>query len=142
MPNLVVDSSVAVKWFIVEPHSAEARRILDDYQNGALSFLAPDLIYAEFGNVIWKKHLFQGLAAVDAQNIITTFRALRFTITPAEFLLENAYNVAVMHRQTVYDSLYLALSLRENCQLVTADEMFVKAVGATFPNLVGLANWL
>ena len=33
MDNLVVDSGVAVKWFAVEPYSAEARRILDAYQN-------------------------------------------------------------------------------------------------------------
>lgn len=39
MDILVVDSSVAVKWFVVEPYSSEARRILDGYQNGILSFL-------------------------------------------------------------------------------------------------------
>ena len=57
MDILVIDSSVAVKWFVVEPYSTEARRILDAYQNGTLSFLAPDLINAEFGNIIWKKHI-------------------------------------------------------------------------------------
>ena len=31
MSQLVVDSSVTVKWFVVEPYSAEARRILTDY---------------------------------------------------------------------------------------------------------------
>lgn len=32
MTKLVVDASVAIKWFIPEPLSVEARRILDDYQ--------------------------------------------------------------------------------------------------------------
>lgn len=41
MTNLVVDASVAIKWFIPEPLSVEARRILDDYQAGSLSLLAP-----------------------------------------------------------------------------------------------------
>ena len=31
MSHLVVDSSVVIKWFVVEPHAAEARRILTDY---------------------------------------------------------------------------------------------------------------
>jgi predicted nucleic acid-binding protein len=88
MPSLVVDSSVAVKWFVVEPYAAEAQRILDGYQNNALSFLAPDLINAEFGNIIWKKHLFQGLDAADAQNIMDAFSALQFTIIPTATLLE------------------------------------------------------
>jgi predicted nucleic acid-binding protein len=141
MADLVVDSSVAVKWFVVEPYSAEARRILNDYQNGTISFLAPDLINAEFGNVIWKKQVLQGLDAADAQDIINKFRALHFTLTSIAALLNDAYKIAVKHRRTVYDSLYLALSLREGCQYVTADEKFVNAVSASFPNIIWLANW-
>lgn len=141
MANLVIDSSVAVKWFVAEPHSAEARRILDDYQKGTISFLAPDLINAEFGNVIWKKQMFQGLDTADAQDIINKFRALHFTLTSTASLLDDAYKIAVTHRRTVYDSLYLALSLRAGCQYVTADEKFVNAVRALFSNLVWLANW-
>jgi predicted nucleic acid-binding protein len=141
MDNLVIDSSVAVKWFVVEPYSTEARRILDDYQNGLLSFLAPDLNKAEFGNIIWKKHLFQGLAASDAQDILDRFQQLRFTFTPTAELLEDAYKIAVTHRRTVYDALYLALGVREGCQVVTADEKLVNAVGTAFPNLIWIANW-
>jgi predicted nucleic acid-binding protein len=141
MANLVVDSGVAVKWFVVEPHSTEARRVLDGYQSGTLSFLAPDLINAEFGNIIWKKHLFQGLDADDAQDIINSFRALQFVFTPSASLLDDAFKIAAAHRRTVYDALYLALRVRENCQFVTADEKLVNAVGPSFPNLIWLANW-
>src|ERR1051326_5464960 len=90
MDDLVVDSSVAVKWFVVEPYSTEARRILDAYQNGALSFLAPDLINAEFGNIVWKKHLFQGLDASDAQDILDRFRQVHFKLTLTADLLERS----------------------------------------------------
>ncbi len=141
MDNLVVDSSVAVKWFVVESYSTEARLILDAYQNGELSLLAPDLINAEFGNIIWKKHIFQGLAVSDAQHILDKFRQLQFTFTPTAELLEEAYKLAVAHRRTVYDAIYLALSVRENCQFVTADEKLVNAIGAAFPNIIWLANW-
>ncbi|MFQ6115590.1 MAG: type II toxin-antitoxin system VapC family toxin [bacterium] len=51
MGKIVVDSSVAIKWFVVEPFSAEARCILDGYQTGALALYAPDLINAEIGNI-------------------------------------------------------------------------------------------
>jgi predicted nucleic acid-binding protein len=69
MANLVVDASVAIKWFVAEPLSIEARRILDDYQAGTLSLVAPDLINAEFGNIVWKKRIFQGLGADDASSM-------------------------------------------------------------------------
>jgi len=141
MPQLVIDSSVAVKWFIVEPYSTEALKILDQYRNGSVSFLAPDLLNAEFGNIIWKKHVFHGLAAPDAQSIVDEFRALPFAFVPTATLLDDAYKLAVKHHRTVYDSLYLALSLREGCQFVTADEKFVNAIGSSFPGIVWIANW-
>lgn len=55
MEKVVIDSSVAIKWFVVEPYSADARRLLYGYQLGELEFLAPDLINAEIGNIVWKK---------------------------------------------------------------------------------------
>ena len=101
MSQLVVDSSVVVKWFVVEPYSTEARRILNDYQAGVLTLLAPDLLYAEVGNIIWKKHIFQGMTAVDAQLVIDTFRTMTFVQTSTAALLDSAYRLAVIHRRTV-----------------------------------------
>jgi predicted nucleic acid-binding protein len=91
MTKLVVDASVAIKWFIPEPLSVEARRILDDYQAGTLSLLAPDLINAEVGNIVWKKQTFQGLGAADARTVIDEFRKLAIVVTPTRDLLEDAY---------------------------------------------------
>ena len=141
MTSLVIDSSVAIKWFVREPYSTEACRILDQYRIGALTMLAPDLINAEFGNVVWKKHLHQGLAAADAQSVIDEFRKLEFVWTPTSILLEQAYNLAVTHKRTVYDCLYVALSLRENCQFVTADERLKNALNSSTPNVRWLGDW-
>lgn len=137
----VVDSGVAVKWFVSEPHQEKAQQILLARRNGTLNLLAPDLIHAEFGNVMWKKQMFQSLDAADAQTALATFRGIPLTITPAADLLDEAYRLAVAHRRSVYDMVYLALSLRANCRFVTADEKLVNAVGQDFPDLVWLPNW-
>jgi predicted nucleic acid-binding protein len=142
MSNLVIDSGVTIKWFVIEPYEAEADRILQDYRHGRLSLLAPDFIYAEFGNVIWKKRMFQGLSPADAEQIIEDFLTqITFSLTSTAALLEDAYQLAVTHKRAVYDMLYLALSLRAGCQFVTADERLVNAIGSSFPNIVWLANW-
>jgi predicted nucleic acid-binding protein len=141
MDDLVADSSVAVKWFVVEPDSTEARRILTEYQAGSLAVLAPDLIYVEVGNIIWKKQRFHGLQAADARLIIQTFQTLPLKLTSSADLLEEAYELAVAHERTVYDCVYLALSLREKCPFVTADEKLVNALSPAFPNVVPLAQW-
>jgi len=70
MANVVVDSSVVIKWFVVEPYSDEARKILDGYKAGDINLLAPDLIISEVGNIVWKKHRIQDLSVEDAQEII------------------------------------------------------------------------
>ncbi len=141
MIDLVVDSSVAIKWFVPESLSAEADQILLAHDQGSLTFLAPEVIYAEFGNIVWKKHLFQGLPANDAELALANFQQLNFAVTSNAALLDDAYRLAVTYKRTVYDSLYLALSLRIGCRFVTADERLVNAVGATFSNVIWLANW-
>jgi predicted nucleic acid-binding protein len=48
---LIVDASVAIKWFIDEPGSDVARRLWRDEPD----LLAPDLIVAQVCNAAWRK---------------------------------------------------------------------------------------
>lgn len=141
MTKIVVDTSVAVKWFVAEQHSVEASRVLNQYQDGSVTFLAPDLLVAEFYNVIGKKQSRGLLSESEAQNIIASFRLIDFTLFPTLDLLDDAFKLATTYRRSVYDCLFMALSTRESCQRVTADEKVVNAVGSSFPNLVWLPNW-
>jgi predicted nucleic acid-binding protein len=141
MAKLVIDSSVVVEWFVLEPNSAEAHRIRTSYQTGALALLAPDLLSIELGNVLWKKHLFQGLALADAEQYLTGFPKFNIPLVSSIGLLDDAFRLAVSHRRSVYDALYVELSVRENCQFVTADKKLVNALGSAFPNIVSLARW-
>jgi predicted nucleic acid-binding protein len=141
MTKLVVDASVAIKWFVPEPLSVEARRILDDYQAGTLSLLAPDLINAEVGNIVWKKQTFHGLSPDDAGTILDEFRKLSIAVTQTGDLLADAYGLAVTLRRSVYDSLYLALSIREDCPFLTADEKLANAVSSSLSTVLWLPNW-
>jgi predicted nucleic acid-binding protein len=122
MAKVVVDSSVAIKWFVAEPHSDEARLVLDAYRAGMLDLIAPDLIHAEVGNIAWKLHAIKGMVAADAQSIVDAFQALPLGLTSTAILLTDAYRLAVAHKRSVYDALYVALCLREQCPFVTADE--------------------
>jgi predicted nucleic acid-binding protein len=141
MDKIVVDSSVVIKWFVPEPLSAESRRVLDGYQSGSFTLIAPDLLAAEIGNIVWKKYRFQGLAKADAEQIITSFREVDIEFTPAAELLSEALRIAMIHERTVYDSLYIALSERENCDYITADKRLVNEMSKSFPKTVWIANW-
>jgi len=120
MKKLVVDASVAVKWFVPEIHSAAAARLLDP----ELIISAPDLIGPEFGNTIWKKVRRQEITSDEATEILAAFTALDVEIYPSSILLNSAFALALALDRTVYDSLYLALAIAQDCALVTADQRF------------------
>ena len=49
--TLVIDASVACKWFFNEPLSAEARRLAAS----DATFVAPDMILVECANAAWRR---------------------------------------------------------------------------------------
>lgn len=72
MIRCVVDVTVAVKWFVPESHAISANRLL--YED--FDLFAPDLIFLEFGNVLWKKWCRGEITAASAYGIIEDFRHL------------------------------------------------------------------
>ena len=124
MKPLVVDASVAAKWFLPEPDAAAALRLLD----GRHRLAAPDLIHAEFGNVVWKLHARRVLDANEAADMVEHFLSLPLEIHDSTYLLAPALQIAITTHRTVYDSLYLALAVELGGTVVTADERWVNAL--------------
>jgi len=122
--SLVVDASVAVKWFVPEVHGIAAQRLIDPRHQ----LFAPDLLWPEFGNILWKKQLRRQISPQAARRILIDFRSYRVGIFPSEPLVVAALEIAQRIGRTVYDSLYLALAERLRCRVVTADEKLFNAV--------------
>jgi predicted nucleic acid-binding protein len=124
MKRVVVDASVAVKWFVPEVHSELAARLLE----ADLIVSAPDLIGPELGNTLWKKVRRKEITPREATEILRTFPTLGVELYPSSTLLSSAFELAVALDRTVYDSVYLALSIALDGVLVTADRKFHAAV--------------
>ena len=135
MIELVIDSCVVIKWFVDEPGTREARDIFEAYLNGNLQLLSPDLIYAEIGNVLWKKFHRMLLAKSSVNRALTEFQQVNLFTTIGADLLDDAVELALNHNQSVYDCLYVALSRRESCPLVTADERLIHKFNGTLPGV-------
>ncbi|GAB4499203.1 MAG: type II toxin-antitoxin system VapC family toxin [Anaerolineales bacterium] len=139
--NLVIDSSVVIKWFMDEPLMEQARDILYAYQNNLVNLFAPDLLIAEVGNILWKKHRFHGLEVAETIQILGLLQQFEIEYVPSYELIHEALQIAVQHQRTVYDALYLALSQSKLCMYVTADQKFVNGVQNVFKNVISLADW-
>ena len=127
MTTLVVDASVAAKWFLPEVHSDDALRLLDTPSR----LLVPDLLYPEVGNTLWKRAGKKELSMEQAVEIIGALEALPLTQFPTRPLMAAAIDIACRTGRTVYDSVYLALAAHHDCRLVTADRRFINALRKT-----------
>jgi predicted nucleic acid-binding protein len=126
--TLVVDASIAVKWYVPESGSRAAAELLD----GGDVLVAPDLLPAELGNVLWRKVRRAELTADEAAEIAAAF----VTHCPVRLrssapLLGAALDVALRFDRTVYDTLYLALAVAEDGRLATVDERLCNALQGT-----------
>ena len=124
MKRWVVDASVVAAAFFQE-HDAEPARTL--LRSGA-ELLAPDLVYAEFGNVIWKRRRCGEINDQEAAGLLADCLRLPLQITVSRELAAPALELAVRTGRTVYDCLYLALAIRSKAVLVTGDRRLVNAL--------------
>ena len=136
MTTCVVDANVAAKWLL--PAAGEglldqANHLITLHVRRDLQLLAPDLIEAEIGNVLWKAVRRSRISQAEAENSLRRFIALAIQVIPTSDLLSQALQIAMACDRSFYDSLYVALALATKTELITADERLVNALGSRFP---------
>lgn len=122
MIGWVIDASVAVKWFIREERSTEAVRFLKRRDR----FSAPDLLFPEVANVVWKKVVRREISPLQGEDIVRALVRAPIVIHSSAPLLDFAFRLAAEVKATVYDSLYVSLAIAERSTLVTADRRLLR----------------
>ena len=121
--TLVIDASIAAKWFVAEDGREQALQVLD-----LPGRQAPDLIVAEVANVVWKKAVRGQVTDAQARAICAALPRYFETLHPSEALVESAIGIGLALRHPVYDCLYLACAMRLGTRLVTAHQRLIAAV--------------
>ncbi len=129
--NRVIDASVLVKFFIPEILSEKAEELNARSMEGDLRLLAPDLIFAEVGNILWKKHRMKELIRSEAEEIVDAIVTLPLEIEKSKALLPFAVDLGLAYGITVYDAIYVSLAKVHETILVTADKKLVEIMGKT-----------
>lgn len=131
--TIVVDASVAVKWFVREDLHERAVRLLDFVDD----LEAPELIVAEVGNIVWKKSVRGQLGQMQARTIVTLMPRCIPVFHPLAMLAEQAVDIAFALNHPVYDCLYVACAKTVKGVLVTADNGLCRSVRDTeFTSLI------
>ena len=134
MPSFdcVVDASVGIKLFLIEPLSERADDLFAHLNDDPPARLyVPDLFFIECANILWKYARRFGYAAeAAAQDVADLVRLPLQTVSMAA-LAEDALALAVQYGSSAYDAAYVALAQRTTLPLVTADEALVRRFDAT-----------
>jgi predicted nucleic acid-binding protein len=124
--KLILDASIAVKWFLSEPDSPAAIKLQEDFHRGIHQLLAPDILPVEVTHALTRAErrgvLFPGETSGLLPELLLNGPGLYSYLD----LLPRAVEISSMARIGVYDCLYVALAEKERCELVTADEKLIK----------------
>lgn len=138
--NLVIDASVLIKFYIPEILFDRAQSLLDSVQQGEVSLLAPDLVYSEAGNILWKKHHLKELTRSEVGEISDALLILPINIESSKGLLPLAIQIGMAYGITVYDAMYVTLSRIHETRMITADKRLYERLAKT--DLKKYVTWL
>jgi len=118
LTRFVVDASIATLWYANEPHSAAASVLLE----GEDELHAPDLLFVETANALWKKQLRGEMDTEVVEDSLAHLLTAGLVVSQAATLLKSATRLAVEARHPVYDCVYLTLARQRDAVLATEDK--------------------
>ena len=138
--NLVIDASVLIKFYVPEILSYKAEELLTRVEHGDVMLLAPDLIYPEVGNILWKKQQMKELTRPEVEEITDAIVSLPLNIEASKLLLPLAIDIGIAYKITIYDALYLSMARIYETKMITADRKLADAMAKT--DLKEYVSWL
>lgn len=123
---MIVDASVALKWFLDEPMQAEARVLI-----AREDLKAPDIIVAEILNGFRKAIRDRRITLPLAHEAIGKIDLAIPTIIPSILVAEQALEISIDLKHHINDCIYLAQAIEMDAQMVTADAAFRDVVTGT-----------
>ncbi len=118
--EIVLDSSVVVKWFSTETKSDEALKLLDSYTEGSTALTVSEILFCEVANALRYKPDY------DAQKWKTALAQLcnlhMNVIHLNQDIIMRAGEIAYDAKTTFYDALPVAIAEHKKTVCITADE--------------------
>lgn len=142
MAYAVLDSGIFIAQTFPEQYSLQAVALFNYLESQHVNLIAPHLLHYEIVSVI-RKMVYTG--RITPQNaIIARDKLLNYNITIYldQPLLKRAYDLATeLNRVRAYDTQFLALSERFNCDFWTTDEKFYNIANPHYPLVRWIGNY-
>ena len=117
MSEIVVDTSVIVKWYIPEQHHEQARALRDAYLDGEFDLVAPALMPFEAVNALKYSGHYEGESLKEASKSLPEYGIDLVSFNKTGPIAEIANDLDI----TIYDAAYIALAQNHDTKAYTAD---------------------
>ncbi len=118
--EVVLDSSVVVKWFSAETKTEAALKLRDSYMEGSLQLTISEVLLAEVANALRYKPDYD---ADKLKEALTQLFNLRMKVAHlTESLLLRAGEIAYDGKTNLYDAVPVAIAEARKTVCITADE--------------------
>jgi predicted nucleic acid-binding protein len=119
---------------LTEEESRDADALFDAFLRSRVELLAPDVLLLEVANALWKQTaLLKLLRSEEAVSIFHDFITLPLNLQPSNPLARRALDLAVKFQHPIYDMLYCALAIENDCEFVTADTVLASRLSGRLP---------
>jgi predicted nucleic acid-binding protein len=139
---VVADSGVLLSNVLQETHSAKAEALSRSWHAQGIQLAAPSLIRYEFVAVV-RKYVYRGTLTPDsAVKVCDLLLSKPIRLMFDDALLRRGYELATQfNRPTAYDTQYLAVAERLQCEFWTADEKLFNTIKQDLTWAHWLANF-
>jgi predicted nucleic acid-binding protein len=118
--EIVLDSSVVVKWFSTETKSVEALKLLDSYIQGTVELTISEILICEVGNALRYKPDYD---TPKWKTALAQLFNLHMNLTHlTKDLITRTGEIAYDGKVTFYDALPVAIAEHKKTICITADE--------------------
>lgn len=137
MKNVVIDSSVIIKWLADEEDSEKAKMLLQLVGTNQVSLILPNFAQLEVVNIL---RLGKNFSKEDTDQKIIDF----FDLSPKFIEIDKDYslgisNLVYAHNLASYDAAFIAIANRWDIPLITADyKHHQKSISK---NIIWLKEW-
>lgn len=121
---LIIDASVAAKWFVDEEYAEASLAVLDEKN----SLHAPDFLLLEIDSIIGKWIRGGVLSVEEGNDIRNALRRFPIQFHPFVSFLDPAFAISVQTGRSVYDCLYVALAAVIKGRMITADRKLYNSI--------------
>lgn len=124
--EVILDASVAVKWFSREDETDLATKLRDEHLAGRMTLISPDLLIYEVSNAL--RHN-PGFNASDVRGAVKDLFDLELDLVPPnEEIFSKAAVRAFELGISIYDACYIALAELMGLEFVTGDKKLYRKI--------------